>query len=122
MDILGALEVVAVMPISDGGEFLLDKANRDIEIDIEIRPRKVEFPEFGIEDPLSELFHLIGIGQLCALVGDIGIDIPVQKDRSPIIEGLFQLRGRPVTVFGKEEGDQLGMDPVVAAEISAKEP
>ena len=78
-------------------------------------------PVFGVVDPFAQVLSLFAGAELGALVGNVGIDIPVQQDRPAFAEHLPDLRGRIPAVFRKKQGDELRMDAPDRAETAAQE-
>src|SRR5574344_1331279 len=76
VDILGTAKVSPVaVRLAVLRKAALHKAERHVEEDVQVRLRDAEVLILRLEDPLAQLLRLGGIGELCALVGDVGIDI-----------------------------------------------
>ena len=121
MDVLPAVQIAAVGTFALGGEALLHEADGHVEEDVQVRARKPEMPVLGVVDPLAQVLRFAVGGELGALVGDIGIDVAVQKDRPAGTQPGADLRRRIVPVFGKEQGHQLRVDALDGAESAAQE-
>ena len=121
MDVNSPFEVIPLSPFPMRGQTLLDKADGDIQEDIEIRTGKPERTIFRRQDPFSQVRGFFRIGKLGALIGNIGIDIPVEEHRRTSAQGLFHLRCGTMSVFGEKEGHQLRVNLLHGAEITPKE-
>ena len=121
MDVNSPFEVIPLSPFPMRSQTLLDKADGDIQEDIEIRTGKPERTILRLKYPFSQVRGFFRIGKLGALIGNVGIDIPVEEHRRTSAQGLFHLRCGTVSVFGKKEGHQLRVNLLHGAEITPKE-
>ena len=121
MDILGAGKVLPVLPSPLVRQALLHKADGNVQKEIQVRHGKLEVSVLRVENPVPELLTLLIPGQLGALVGNVGIHVAVQQDGFPLPERLLHERRRPVTVFRKQKGHQLGVHGVIGAKIPPQE-
>ena len=121
MDVNSPFEVIPLSPFPMRGQTLLDKADGDIQEDIEIRTGKPERTIFRLQDPFSQVRGFFRIGKLGALIGNVGIDIPVEEHRRTSAQGLFHLRRGTMSVFGEKEGHQLRVNLLHGAEVTPKE-
>lgn len=121
MDVNSPFEVIPLSPFPMRGQTLLDKADGDIQEDIEIRTGEPERTIFRLQDPFSQVRGFFRIGKLGTLIGDVGIDIPVEEHRRTSAQGLFHLRRGTMSVFGEKKGHQLRMNLLHGAEVTPKE-
>ena len=100
---------------------MLYESDGNVQEQVQVRFREVEIAEFRVEDPVAEADALRPLGKFRALVGDVGIDVAVQEDDLAGVEGLAHERGRPVAVLREEQGHELRMYGVDAAELALEE-
>ena len=97
------------------------EADRHVEEDVEVGAGQSEPSVFGVEYPGPELLRLPVVGEFRALVGDVGVDVPVEQHRPSGLHGRAYLRcGRP-PVFGEQQRHELRMHGVVGSEVSSEE-
>ena len=120
VDVLGALQVAAVVALAHGGELALSERKGHVEEQRQIGPRQGVVSELEIEDPTGQPAALVARGQLGALVTDVGIDIAVEQHGLAVGDPLPDLGRGLGPVAGKEQGDEVGIDPVGAAELAAQ--
>ena len=115
------MEVVPVaVRFARGVQALLDKTQRHVQEEVQVRFRNPEILVFRAENPFAQRFRFLCIGGLGALVGDIGIDIPVQQDGFSGGERFADGVSSPPAVLGVQQGHQLRMHGVDGAEASAE--
>ena len=101
---------------------MLHKRNRHVKEKVEIRARQAKPTVFSILYPGPESLSLLVIGQFGALISDIGIHIPVQKDRLARRKYISDSSSCAMPVFSEQQGHELGMDRLNGAEIPPEEP
>ena len=107
VDVLSALQVIAVAAFPLGFELLLYKREGDVQEEVEVGAGDAEFFVLRIENPLAQAFRFLRRGRFGALVGDVGIDIAVKQDIFAGIQTPADVVGRRPPVFGKEQGYEL---------------
>ena len=80
MNILSSHKILPVIAFSRGLEPSFDKGDRHIQENVQIRLRKIEGIVFCREYPVPQSLPVLFRGQLCALVGDVRIDITVEQN------------------------------------------
>ena len=73
---------------------------------------------FQIDDPVAQFPPGLRIGNLGALVGHVGIDIPVQYHAFPLRQPAPDRRSRIGPVAGVQQRHDIGIDPVDSAELA----
>ena len=121
MDVLAAPQIIPVTPLPLRSEFLLDETDRNIQEKVQVRAGQVERAEFGVDDPFAKRLALLRPVQFGALIGDVGVHIPVQKERPSGTEAFPHLRRGAMPVFGIQQGHQLRMDRIQGAETATQE-
>ena len=121
MDVLAAAQIIPVTPLPLGRKLLLDKPDRHIQEDVQVRAGQVECTEFRIDDPFAKCLTLLRPFHLGTLVGDVGINVPVQQKRPSGSQAFPHLRGGAMPVLGIQQRHQLRMDRIQGTETATQE-
>ena len=96
--------------------------NRHVKEKVEIRARQAKLTVFGILYPGPESLSLLVIRQFGALISDVGIHIPVQKDSLTSRKYISDSSSCAMPVFSEQQGHELGMNRLNRSEIPPEEP
>ena len=121
VDVLPAFEIIPVLSAALALELRLHEADRHVKEDVQVRNRQPETAVFCVEDPVPQASGLVGILELGALVGDVRVHIPVEEHGAAAGELFLHSRSGSMAVFCEEKGNELRMDRLVGAEVSAEE-
>ena len=121
VDVLAAVQVVAVLALAVRRQALFHKADGDVQEEVQIRFRKVEIAVLRLEDPVAQADALLAMGKFRTLVGDVGIDVAVQEDDLAGVERRTHRGCGTVAVLREKQGNELRMHGVDAAELALEE-
>ncbi len=116
-----SLEVIPVRTAPLAVKTFFHKVERYVQEYVEVRLRKIEISEFRVQNPVSDLFLLLGVIQFSALVGYVGINVTVQQYGRAVLQSGPDSRRGPVSVLGEEQRHKLGVNRIDGAEPAAKE-
>ena len=122
MDILSALQIVAVVAFAHFGELALGEGERYVEEQREVGTGKRVMAEFEVHDPVGQPIALLAGGKFGALETHVRVDVTVQHHRFSFGEPLPYLRRGVGAVARKNQRHEVGIDLLHAAEFAAQEP